>query len=178
MIIDIVPNHTSDQHRWFQAALAAGPGSAERRRFIFREGRGPEGNEPPNDWQSEFGGPAWTRVQEPEGPGQWFLRLFTPEQPDLNWNHPDVHEEFTQTLRYWFDLGVDGFRIDVAHGLVKDPDLRDRGEIPFPLPADSPAGLEHPHWDQPGVHEIFREWRRVADEYADPRRSAVNLGWP
>ncbi|HEY3340020.1 MAG TPA: glycoside hydrolase family 13 protein [Propionicimonas sp.] len=170
VVLDIVPNHTSDQHRWFKDALAAGPGSPERDRFIFREGRGADGAEPPNDWLSEFGGPAWTRVTEADGtPGQWYLRLFAPEQPDVNWNHPDIHDEFTQTLRFWFDRGVDGFRIDVAHGLVKDGGLADIDGLPFPLPDDTPDGVEHPHWDQPGVHDIFRSWRTVADEYDGPR---------
>ncbi|HSK34611.1 MAG TPA: alpha-amylase family glycosyl hydrolase [Propionicimonas sp.] len=170
VVLDIVPNHTSDQHRWFQAALAAGPGSPERDRFIFREGRGLDGSEPPNDWMSEFGGPAWTRVVEADGtPGQWYLRLFAPEQPDVNWDHPDVAREFEETLRFWFDRGVDGFRIDVAHGLVKDDGLADIDGLPFPLPDDTPAGVEHPHWDQPGVHDIFRSWRRVADAYDGPR---------
>jgi alpha-glucosidase len=170
VVLDIVPNHTSDQHRWFRAALAAGPGSPERARFIFREGRGTDGSEPPNDWMSEFGGPAWTRVTEADGtPGQWYLRLFAAEQPDVNWNHPDIREEFEQTLRFWFDRGVDGFRIDVAHGLVKDEGLADIDGLPFPLPDDTPDGVEHPHWDQPGVHDIFRSWRRVADAYDGPR---------
>ena len=170
VILDIVPNHTSDQHRWFQAALAAGPGSPERERFIFREGRGEGGDQPPNDWMSEFGGPAWTRVTEADGrPGQWYLRLFAPEQPDVNWDHEDIHAEFTETLRFWFDRGIDGFRIDVAHGLVKDAGLADIDGLPFPLPADTPEDVDHPHWDQPGVHEIFRSWRRVADAYDGPR---------
>ena len=170
VVLDIVPNHTSDQHRWFQAALTAGPGSPERERFLFRKGRGADGAEPPNDWMSEFGGPAWTRVVEADGaPGQWFLRLFTPEQPDVNWSHPDIAAEFEETLRFWFDRGVDGFRIDVAHGLVKDEGLADINGLPFPLPDDTPDGVEHPHWDQPGVHDIFRTWRRVADAYEGPR---------
>jgi alpha-glucosidase len=170
VVLDIVPNHTSDQHRWFRAALAAAPGSPERARFIFREGRGVDGSEPPNDWMSEFGGPAWTRVTEADGtPGQWYLRLFAPEQPDVNWDHPDIRDEFEQTLRFWFDRGVDGFRIDVAHGLVKDEGLADINGLPFPLPDDTPDGVEHPHWDQPGVHDIFRSWRRVADSYDGPR---------
>ncbi|HEY3546672.1 MAG TPA: glycoside hydrolase family 13 protein [Propionicimonas sp.] len=170
VVLDIVPNHTSDQHRWFKDALAAAPGSPERARFIFREGRGVDGSEPPNDWMSEFGGPAWTRVTEADGtPGQWYLRLFAPEQPDVNWDHPDIRDEFEQTLRFWFDRGVDGFRIDVAHGLVKDEGLADINGLPFPLPDDTPDGVEHPHWDQPGVHDIFRSWRRVADSYDGPR---------
>jgi len=122
VMLDIVPNHTSDKHRFFQEALAAGPGSPERDRFYFREGRGDHGELPPNDWQSEFGGPAWTRVTEAEGtPGQWYLRIFAAEQPDVNWNHPDIVAEFDETLRFWFDRGVDGFRIDVAHGLSRTP---------------------------------------------------------
>ncbi|MGV8909447.1 MAG: glycoside hydrolase family 13 protein [Propionicimonas sp.] len=170
VILDIVPNHTSDQHRWFIEALASGPGSPERDRFIFRDGRGPEGSLPPNDWTSEFGGPAWSRVTEADGrPGQWYLRLFAAEQPDVNWDHPDIAAEFEQTLRFWFDRGVDGFRIDVAHGLVKDAGLADKNGLPFPLPDDTPDGVEHPHWDQPGVHDIFRAWRRVADSYDGPR---------
>jgi len=170
VILDIVPNHTSDRHHFFQEALAAGPGSPERERFYFREGRGTDGALPPNDWQSEFGGPAWTRVTEADGSsGQWYLRLFAPEQPDVNWDHPDIVAEFDETLRFWFDRGVDGFRIDVAHGLVKDAGLRDIAGMPFPLPDDTPEGLEHPHWDQPGVHEVFRHWREIADSYDPPR---------
>ena len=170
VILDIVPNHTSDQHPWFQAALAAGPGSPERARYIFRDGRGPGGDLPPNDWRSEFGGPAWSRVTEADGrPGQWYLRLFAPEQPDVNWDHPDVHAEFEQSLRFWFDRGVDGFRIDVAHGLVKDAGLADVAGLEFPLPDDTPEGVEHPHWDQPGVHDIFRRWRAVAESYDGAR---------
>ncbi|HET7723792.1 MAG TPA: glycoside hydrolase family 13 protein [Propionibacteriaceae bacterium] len=170
VILDIVPNHTSDQHRFFREALAAGPGSPERERFYFRDGRGTDGELPPNDWQSEFGGPAWTRVTEADGrPGQWYLRLFAPEQPDVNWDHPDIVAEFDETLRFWFDRGVDGFRIDVAHGLVKDSGLRDIDGMPFPLPDDTPEGLEHPHWDQPGVHDVFRHWREIADSYDPPR---------
>jgi alpha-glucosidase len=170
VILDIVPNHTSDQHRWFIDALASGPGSPERDRFIFRDGLGPYGAQPPNDWISEFGGPAWSRVTEADGcQGQWYLRLFAPEQPDVNWNHPDIATEFEQTLQFWFDRGVDGFRIDVAHGLVKDAELADINGLPFPLPDDTPDGVEHPHWDQPGVHAIFRNWRRIADAYPGPR---------
>ncbi|MFJ9631936.1 glycoside hydrolase family 13 protein [Streptomyces sp. NPDC101175] len=156
IIPDIVPNHSSDQAAWFQAALAAGPGSPERGRYIFRPGRGAHGELPPNDWDSRFGGPAWTRVAD----GEWYLHLFTPQQPDLNWQHPDVHAEFESVLRFWFERGVDGFRIDVAHGLVKDPELPDL------------AGLEnavHPFWDRDEVHDIYRSWRRLADEYPGDR---------
>ncbi|MFZ1412140.1 MAG: alpha-amylase family glycosyl hydrolase, partial [Micropruina sp.] len=170
VIIDIVPNHTSDQHVLFQQALAAGPGSPERERFIFKPGRGPLGDEPPTDWQSAFGGTAWSRTTNPDGtPGDWYLRLFTPEQPDVNWEHPDIRAEFEQTLRFWFDRGVDGFRIDVAHGLVKDQSFPDEDGMPFPLPLGTAEEVNHPHWDQPRVHEIYRAWRKVADEYTPTR---------
>jgi alpha-glucosidase len=171
LIADIVPNHTSDQHAWFRAALASPPGSPERARFWFRPGRGEHGELPPNDWRSRFGGPAWTRIQEADGsPGEWYLHLFTPEQPDLNWENPEVVEEFHSILRFWLDRGIDGFRIDVAHGLAKDPALPDLG----PRAADSerfgrPDTIDHPYWDRDAVHEIFRGWRRVADEYPGDR---------
>ncbi|MDD6792439.1 MAG: alpha-amylase family glycosyl hydrolase, partial [Thermobifida fusca] len=129
VIIDIVPNHTSSAHRWFRDALAAGPGSPERDRYVFRPGRGENGELPPNNWQSIFGGPAWTRVTEPDGtPGEWYLHLFDVEQPDLNWENPEVRAEFADILRFWLDRGVDGFRIDVAHGMIKDPALPDIAE--------------------------------------------------
>src|SRR5262245_46997013 len=119
VILDIVPNHTSDAHEWFQAALQTDPGSPERARFWFRDGRGPDGAFPPNDWKSVFGGTAWARLHDDEGvPEQWYLHLFAPEQPDLNWSNPEVRTEFEDILRFWFDRGVDGFRIDVAHGLA------------------------------------------------------------
>jgi alpha-glucosidase len=175
VLLDIVPNHTSDQHRWFQEALAAGPWSPERDRYLFRDGRGPDGDQPPNDWISQFGGTAWSRVIEPDGrPGQWYLRLYAPEQPDLNWQNPEVRAEFEAILRFWFDRGVDGFRVDVAHGLAKADGLPDRGDAPWPLPPLRPdeAPVEadmHPHWDRAAVHEIYRSWRRVADSYPDPR---------
>jgi alpha-glucosidase len=169
VILDIVPNHTSDRHAWFREALASPPGSPERARYWFRPGRGPGGAEPPNDWRSLFGGPAWTRVDgEGDGSGEWYLHLFDSAQPDLNWDNTQVRAEFEDVLRFWFDRGVDGFRIDVANGLVKQPDLPDLGphdEEAVLLPADRP---NHPHWDRDGVHEIYRGWRRVADSYPDP----------
>ncbi len=137
VIIDIVPNHTSDQHALFQAALAAGPGSAERELFIFRDGRGAAGELPPNDWQSTFGGPAWTRVPD----GEWYLHLFAPKQPDVDWRNPEIRAEFEKTLRFWFDRGVDGFRIDVAHGLAKDWALPDLDGLQFPL--EESADFDH-----------------------------------
>jgi alpha-glucosidase len=175
VLLDLVPNHVSDQHPWFQRAVTARVGSPERARFIFRDGRGSTGNEPPNDWASNFGGPAWTRVSEPGGrPGQWYLHLFSPGQPDLDWTNPEVREEFIATMRFWFDLGVDGFRIDVAHGLIKAEGLPDLRPI-----ASSPARVQagdHPHWDRDEVHEIYRSWRALADTY-DDRRMFVAEAW-
>jgi alpha-glucosidase len=167
VIIDLVPNHTSDEHEWFRAALAAAPGSPERARYLFREGRGPDGAEPPNDWVSIFGGPAWARVTEPDGrPGQWYLHLFDPKQPDLDWTNPEVVEEFHAVLRFWLDRGVDGFRIDVAHGLAKDPTMPDVGERWM---ATGPAEAGHPMWDRDEVHEVYRGWRRISDDYPGDR---------
>ena len=164
VLIDLVPNHTSDQHPWFRAALADGPGSPARARYHFLDGRGPNGDEPPNNWPSVFGGPGWIRVREPDGsPGQWFLHVFAPEQPDLNWDNPEVRAEFEAILAFWLDRGVDGFRIDVAHAMVKEdglPDLTPEQFEGVPLSRE-----DHPHWDRPGVHEIHRSWRRVADRY-------------
>ncbi|MDT0305815.1 glycoside hydrolase family 13 protein [Streptomyces sp. DSM 44917] len=170
VVLDIVPNHTSDQHRWFTEALQAPPGSPERDRYVFRDGRGPDGSLPPNDWRSRFGGRAWTRVTEPDGsPGQWYLHLFAPEQPDLNWASREVRAEFESILRFWFDRGVDGFRIDVAHGLAKDPALPDLG-IPEDLVFENERHRDsHPHWDQDEVHEIYRTWRKIAESYGGDR---------
>ena len=163
VIIDIVPNHVSDQHAWFRAALAASPRSDERARFWFRPGRGPGGEEPPNNWVSHFGGPAWTRITEPDGtPGPWYLHLFADAQPDLNWEHPAVREEHLSILRFWFDRGADGIRIDSAAILVKDPFLSD-------LDPDAPEGTPHPYTDRDGIHEIYQEWRRLADSYPEPK---------
>ncbi|WP_433284961.1 glycoside hydrolase family 13 protein [Pseudonocardia sp. CA-142604] len=168
VILDIVPNHSSDQHAWFREALAAAPGSPERGRYHFRPGRGPGGDEPPNDWRSVFGGPAWSRVTDDGRPGEWYLHLFDAAQPDFNWSDPRVQEEFESILRFWFDRGVDGFRIDVAHGLVKSDGLPDVGHDEQSMLGPVDRG-NHPHWDRDGVHDIFRAWRRVADSYAEPR---------
>ncbi|MFC8247872.1 glycoside hydrolase family 13 protein [Streptomyces chartreusis] len=165
VIPDIVPNHTSDQHAWFRAALAAGPGSPERERYVFRPGRGSDGAQPPNDWVSCFGGPAWTRLPD----GEWYLHLFAPEQPDLNWEHPEVRAEFESVLRFWFSRGVDGFRIDVAHGLIKHPELPDLPPRQDAADGQRPRHVEHPHWDRDEVHEIYRSWRKVADEFPGDR---------
>ncbi len=170
VIVDLVPNHSSDQHTWFQAALAAAPGSAERARYMFRDGSGPNGDLPPNNWESVFGGPAWTRVPD----GQWYLHLFDSTQPDFDWSNPEVQEEFRRILRFWLDRGVDGFRVDVAHGLVKTDGLPDH--LPE-IDADSMGGHdEAPYWGQGGVHEIYRDWNRVLAEY-DGDRALCAEAW-
>lgn len=172
LIMDLVPNHTSDQHPWFQAALAASPGAPERDRYIFRDGRGAQGSEPPNNWPSIFGGPAWTR--EPEradgAARQWYLNIFASEQPDVNWNNPEVRADMDRTLRHWLTLGVDGFRIDVAHGMAKPaglPDIEDLENLPQLVDSDNDR-----RFDQPGVHELHRRIRAVVDEFPDRRTFA------
>ncbi|MEU4793502.1 glycoside hydrolase family 13 protein [Micromonospora tulbaghiae] len=158
-IVDVVPNHCSDAHPWFRAALDGGPAAPERELFWFRPGRGPGGDLPPTDWTGEFGGPTWTRTTDPDGtPGDWYLHLFAPQQPDFNWDHPRVRAEFEDILRFWFDRGVDGIRIDSAGLLVKD------GTLPEVHP-DRP----HPFRDQDGVHDVYRAWRRIADSYPGER---------
>lgn len=168
VIVDIVPNHTSDQHEWFRAALAAAPGSPERARYVFRDGAGPDGSLPPSDWVSNFGGSAWTRVDD----GQWYLHLFAPEQPDLDWENPEVRADFEATLRFWSDRGVDGFRVDVAHGLAKDLSTPYRPSDEKALPLDG----SDPLYDRDEVHAIFATWREVLDEY-EPPRAAVAEAW-
>ncbi|WP_235915351.1 glycoside hydrolase family 13 protein [Puerhibacterium puerhi] len=161
-IVDVVPNHVSVQHRWFQEALAAGPGSPERARFWFRPGKGPGGDTPPTRWVSDFSGGTWTRTTNPDGtPGEWYLHLFSPEQPDLNWDHPDVRREHEEILRFWFDRGAAGIRIDSAALLVKDPALP---EVPA-----TPGPGEHPHVDRDELHDIYRSWRAIASSYPDER---------
>ncbi|MFI5936890.1 glycoside hydrolase family 13 protein [Actinoplanes sp. NPDC051494] len=167
VIVDLVPNHTSNEHEWFRAALAAAPGSPERERYVFRDGRGEDGSEPPNTWLSVFGGPAWERLPD----GQWYLHLFDVSQPDLNWGNPEVRDEFVAILRFWLDRGVDGFRVDVAHGLIKDAELADwewGGDVI--LGGLTPEGAPPPPmWDQEGVHEIYQQWREVLNAYEGDR---------
>ncbi|MFE9255270.1 glycoside hydrolase family 13 protein [Streptomyces sp. NPDC006879] len=164
VLLDIVPNHCSSEHPWFQQALAAGPGSEARSRFHFVPGRGPGGDLPPNNWHAMFGGPAWSRVTEADGtPGEWYLHMFTPEQPDLNWRNPAVGALFDQVLRCWLDRGVDGFRIDVAAGLFKHPELPDS---PDPeADARTRDSVNPLAWNQPEVHQVWRRWREVCEEY-------------
>jgi alpha-glucosidase len=161
-IIDVVPNHISDQHPWFQAALAAGPGSPERERFWFHPGKGLDGADIPTHWVSSFQGETWTRTSDPDGtPGEWYLHMFTPEQPDLNWNHPDVRREHEDILRFWFDRGVAGVRIDSAAMLIKDADLPEVGVKTGPG--------QHPTEDRDELHDVYRSWRAVADSYPGTR---------
>ena len=169
VVVDLVPNHSSSSHPWFLEALAAEPGSAARDRYLFRDGTGPGGSLPPNNWQSRFGGPAWSRVAD----GQWYLHLFAPEQPDLNWRNPDVPGDYERTLRFWLDRGVDGFRVDVAHGLFKDPALPDTTAEPD-LMAEVAAPM--PMWNRPEVHEVYRSWRTILDSYPG-ERMAVGEVW-
>jgi alpha-glucosidase len=178
VIVDLVPNHSSDQHVWFQEALAAAPGSPERARYMFRDGKGEHGELPPNNWESVFGGPAWTRVVEADGrPGQWYLHLFDSSQPDFDWSNEVVREEFRRILRFWLDRGVDGFRVDVAHGLMKAEGLPDY--IPNP-DAGSMGGEEEnvPYWGQDTVHEVYRDWRKILEEYQGDRALAAEAWLP
>ncbi|MET9885610.1 glycoside hydrolase family 13 protein [Streptomyces sp. NPDC006430] len=164
VLLDIVPNHCSSEHPWFREALAAGPGSDARARFHFAPGRGPGGDLPPNNWHAMFGGPAWSRVTEPDGtPGEWYLHMFTPEQPDLNWRNPEVGAYFDQVLRCWLDRGVDGFRIDVAAGLFKHPQLPDSSDPE--ADARTRDAVNPLAWNQPEVHDVWRHWRSVCEEY-------------
>lgn len=160
IFFDLVPNHTSDEHPWFRAALQAGPASRERSRYWFVDSEGL-----PNNWQSDFGGPTWTQAPD----GQWYLHLFDSKQPDLNWENPEVRHLFTEVLRFWLDRGVDGFRVDVAHGLIKAEGLPDfDGDWDAFFAGRLPTHAV-PCWDQDRLHDIYREWRAVLDSYPGQR---------
>lgn len=170
VMIDLVPNHSSDQHEWFKRALASKPGSPERAFYHFKDGLGENGELPPNNWVSMFGGPAWTRVTESDGkPGQWFVHLFDSSQPDLNWANPEVQLEFEKILKFWLDRGVDGFRVDQPHAMAKAEGLPDH-----PYIKEAGAGFiegreNPPMWFQDEVHEIFRKWRKILESYPGDR---------
>lgn len=190
VLVDVVPNHTSIDRDWFQQALVAAPGSPERARYHFRDGRGANGEEPPTNWQSVFGGAAWTRVTEADGsPGQWYLHLFDSSQPDLNWANRDVRDDALETLRFWMDLGADGFRVDVALALAKDmsyPDIDDPVGFIESMRLDLPKTPEFdqqrarvpnsPVLDRDELVDIYREWRAVMDSYPGDRM-AVAEAW-
>lgn len=162
VLVDLVPNHTSSTHVWFQDALSSPSGSPARDRYHFRPGSGTDGTEPPNDWKSVFGGPAWSPVPD----GEWYLHLFDETQPDLNWANPEVRAEFGEIIRFWLERGASGFRVDVAHGLAKDPGYPDVGDEEESLLMAHDGG-SHPFWDRPELHEVVREWRAILDEYPD-----------
>ncbi len=182
VIVDLVPNHSSSEHEWFRAALAAEPGSPERARYVFRTGLD-DGAAPPNNWASVFGGPAWTRVGDTD---QWYLHLFDTTQPDFDWRNPEVGDLFEDVLRFWLDRGVDGFRVDVAHGMFKEASLRDQvlpegtsatsGQVNTDHSMVSRELKDEPMWDQPEVHDVYRRWAKVLDEYG-PDRMAVAEAW-
>jgi alpha-glucosidase len=177
LIVDLVPNHSGSGHKWFQEALKAAPGSPERDRYIFRDGKGENGEIRPSELRSHFGPTAWTRVTEPDGkPGQWYMHLFASEQPDWNWDNEEVKADFRKTVRFWCDRGVDGFRVDVAHALVKD---LANGHLPeresFDVSVIKPNGTDD-LFDRDAVHEIYASWRNIFNEY-DPPRMGVAEAW-
>ncbi len=170
VLVDLVPNHTSDQHAWFQAALSSDPGSAERNFYHFKDGKGEHGELPPNNWVSMFGGPAWTRTTNADGtPGQWFVHLFDSSQPDLNWENPKVEKAFEDILRFWLDRGVDGFRVDQPHAMAKAHGLPDHPDVERAGAGFIEGEPSPPMWFQESVHPIFRKWREILNSYPGER---------
>jgi len=170
IIVDIVPNHSSIHHEWFQEALNSPKGSPARDRYIFMDG---EGDNPPNNWPSHFGPTCWTRVPD----GQWYLHLFAPEQPDFNWKNEDVRADFEKTIRFWSDRGVDGFRVDVAHSLAK--------EISAPYPEypnynteSIPEDGTHQLFDRDELMEIYKDWRKIFNSYNPPKFAVAEANAP
>ena len=184
LLVDIVPNHTSWEHAWFKEALAHPPVNDPTVAPLTRHSEGPwaryhllrgrkNGTIEPNEWPSVFGGLTWHEVPDAAGQpsGWWYLHIFDKSQPDLDWTNPEVRSEFLGHLKFWFDMGVDGFRIDVAHGLAKAEGYPD---FTTPKPGDPTNHVAY--WDQDPVHEIWREWREVAEQY-DPPRVFVAEAW-
>ena len=170
VLIDLVPNHSSDQHKWFQVAIDSPEGSREREFYHFKDGRGDNGELPPNNWVSMFGGPAWTRLVEKDGtPGQWYLHLFDSSQPDLNWANPEVQAAFEDILRFWLDRGVDGFRVDQPHAMAKAAGLPDHPDVDRAGAGFIEGEPSPPMWFQEEVHPIFRRWRAILDSYEGDR---------
>ena len=177
VIIDIVPNHSGSGHKWFQEALKAAPGSPERDRYIFRDGKGEHGEIRPSELVSHFGPTAWTRITEPDGtPGQWYMHLFASEQPDWNWDNEEVRADFRKTIKFWCDRGVDGYRVDVAHALIKD--LKN-GHLPerssYDVKVMKKDGTDD-LFDRDEVHEIYASWREIFNQY-EPPRMGVAEAW-
>ncbi len=173
VVVDLVPNHTSSQHIWFQEAIASPIGHPSRERYHIRPGKGENGELPPTDWRSVFGGSAWDRLPD----GEWFLHIFDHTQPDLNWTNPEVIEEFQNIFRFWLDHGVDGFRVDVAHGLAKDMSFPDVGAEQGDI-LEGARSLNHPFWDRDELHEIVRGWRSILDSYPGDRMMVAEAWVP
>jgi alpha-glucosidase len=177
VLIDYVPNHTSDQHPWFVEARASRD-NPRRDWYVWRDAK-PDGS-PPNNWVSMFAGPAW---EWDEATRQFYLHIFLKEQPDLNWRNPEVRAAMFDAARFWLDRGVDGFRIDVAPMVMKDPELRDNPPNPDPVPEHARLGSWlkqlhlHDH-NHPDMHELYRDFRSLLDSYPGERVSIGELHHP